>query len=137
MTVIGIIIGLILMGLLYALVEKFEAKMYKDFKHSFFSWGSFAAVAIANWMIFIGNSWYKEALTHNGDTLNGIVLMILALIIYLFWIAYNITKSDYKWGIIGSLFSGLLFLPGSALAFLAILFIYAMLAETKPVVRLN
>jgi len=137
MTVIGIIIGLILMGLLYALVEKFEVKMNSKFQHSFFSWESFAAITVANWMIFFGNNWHESAIAHHTDTLNGIVLMVLALIIYLSWIAYNISKSDYKWGMIGSLFSGLLFLPGSALAFVTILFVYAMLAQTKPVVRLN
>jgi len=137
MAVIGLLVGIGLLILIYVLVKKFDQKMEKEFKHTFFTWGKFSTVVVANWIIYFGINWYESAVNKNGDIFNGVALIVLGVIVYLLWIFFNISQTNLKFGVIGSLFSGILFLPGSILALFALLAAYGALMQTRPVYRMN
>ncbi len=137
MVVIGIVFGIVGIMLLFLFIDWFNKASYKHFEYEFFTWEKFLLIAFANVLIFFGDSWYATALTQDGDTLNGILLTVIGVLIYIVWLYKNVDNTNYGWGLIGSIISALAFLPGTVIGFIAVLMVFAWASDTKPVVNLN
>ena len=90
--VIAIIIGII------SVVGILNQKCMEKFKVPLFSKGTAGGIFIAAICLFIGMIWYQEAAKTNGDTLNGIVLLVLGGIITLGILISSYRKTDVIFG---------------------------------------
>lgn len=90
--VIAIIIGII------SVVGILNQKCMEKFQVPLFSKGSASATFIAAICLFAGLLWYQEALKSKGDTLNGIVLLVLGGIITIGILISSYRKTDIIFG---------------------------------------
>lgn len=63
---------------------------------------AFILITIAVGLALAGQHWYDAALSSNGDSLNGIVLMVLSALICISFIIYNVVKTNITYGVLGS-----------------------------------
>lgn len=97
------IIGVLLVGLAFLYcVMQFNNHCNNKFGYVFFNKTALIIVTIAVIFFMIGSSWYSSALKDDGDTLNGIVLMIISALICVAVFIFNIKKSNLLYGFFGS-----------------------------------
>jgi uncharacterized BrkB/YihY/UPF0761 family membrane protein len=114
----------------------------RKFGHEFLTMDFLYICTFAYLIFFCGRFWYSHALQTRGDTLNGIIVMILGILIFLFIIFLNVRSSNYVYGILGSVVQialfGILFpvVIGGFFSyiFLKTLFLFLM-AKFVPYVR--
>lgn len=137
MNVLAFIGGVLGLGLIWFLVEKFDGYVYRTYRYRFFDWSNYLLIGLCDGLLYFGIQWFLNAQSSGGDILNGILLIIFG-VIGLGWIIYhNCKKSSWKIGLLGSLFQiGIL----SALAVVGaiiVLGLMALFSETKPTYCIN
>jgi len=119
LTIIGILIGLYL---IYILTQKLNSFTQCRYNYELFESGSAIIVSIGYYCLFFGYGLYQEALSNNGDILNGIILMGLGTILVGLIILRNIQHVDIPSGLLLSLIQLVIYI-GVAFGALIIMFI--------------
>ena len=132
--IIGIIIFL---ALLYLLIEKLNTYTYKKYSYKFFTESTLGIYMVIYCGLYIGKEWYISALHSKGDILNGIVIIVIALLIFLFVLISNIKKSNYLFGFFFTFVQAILFIPFCIIGIFFILIVAAFFAQAKPVYRID
>ncbi|BFG80540.1 hypothetical protein PTKU46_85740 [Paraburkholderia terrae] len=141
MLVIKLILAVVVIGALIFGIKQFNQHCMSRFGHAFFTKRAFYITATAIAVFTVGNMWRRSSLEGHGDTLNGIVLMVVGVLIACWLIYENVRRTNSIWGIVGSvgqlgLFSVLawVWLPLMAIALLCQ---FLALASAKPVYVVN
>lgn len=91
-----VIIILILLGLM-------NAKYLEKFNFAIFSVPMVIGQFITGLCFFIGREWYISAIAHNGDKLNGLVLIGFGAVITISVIIYIYYMTNFIYGTIGTI----------------------------------
>lgn len=91
-----VIIILILVGLM-------NDKYLEKFNFTIFSAPMVVGQVITGLSLFFGKEWYFSAVAHNGDTLNGLVLGGLGIVIGISTIVYIYYMTNFIYGTIGTI----------------------------------
>ena len=91
-----VIIILILLGLM-------NAKYLEKFNFAIFSVPMVIGQFITGLCFFIGREWYISAIAHNGDKLNGLVLIGFGAVITISVIIYIYYMTNFAYGTIGTI----------------------------------
>ena len=138
MTVLYIIGALLVIALIFALVAKINAFSENSYKYEFFTWGNLAFTTVSYITLYFGRKWYlTELILKDGDTLNGLILIGIGVLMILGLLFTHIKNTNFIFGFIIGLLQLVLYVPASILGIFAFLIAAAWLAETKPVVNLN
>lgn len=115
MIMVYIICGVIAIAALWFVIKWFNEHCEDKFDHKFFTMPVLIALGIAGALCIFGLSWYtSSAKTNNsgytllnvilnGDTLNGIIMIALGLITYIVIAVYNFIRTNWIYGVIGTL----------------------------------
>jgi hypothetical protein len=122
-------------------IKRFNEHCVGQFGHAFFTKRAFYFTAAVIGLYAVGNMWRHSAQQAHGDSLNGVVLMIIGGLIACWMIFDNIRRTNVVYGTIGStgalgLFSVLawVWLPLMAIGLVCYFF---MLMSAKPVYVVN
>jgi len=138
MTVLYILGTLLVIALIFVLVEKINAFSISNYNYEFFTWGNLFFTTTAYLSIFYGRKWYLSALvTDNGDTLNGVVLIVIGVLMLLGLLITHMKSTNFIFGFAVGFLQLALYVPASVASVLAFIMAAAWLSETKPVVNLN
>lgn len=116
MTVLKIIGIIVAIASIIKAISIFNSHCAGKFHFKFFSTSAFIVAALSVWICGGGYEWYKFSLANNEDTLNGIILMTLSLIILIGLIYYNFKKTNFLYGLIGTILQIGLFIPIACLS---------------------
>lgn len=96
-----VLVALVAFGLIWVL-RKFDAHVEAKFDHSFLSMGDFIVVCL--WILLIvGGNWWRESASNNGgDPLNGIVVMALGVLVFLWTVIKNVRRTNLPYAAVGS-----------------------------------
>lgn len=125
MLVIKLIVAVATIGLFAFCISKFNQHCTGKFGHAFFSKGAFFITTAALGMLIVGNMWHNSAIQQHGDTLNGIMVMAIGVLLACCLVYANIRKTNAVYGIGGSIVQLGLF---SLLAWISLPFIVFGLA---------
>lgn len=128
--ILGVVLGLLLfMGAIYLFNQHCEDK----FGYQFLTMGATGFLGIGAAIFYGGLKWYQSSLTGTGseflglevnrETLNGLVVMGIAIILYLFVAIVNYKETDWLYGTIGTTLQFLL-LPLFAYVGLYLMILY-------------
>ncbi|MHC5225871.1 hypothetical protein [Ignatzschineria sp. LJL83] len=110
-----IVCGVLAIALLWFAIKWFNEHCDEKFGHEFFTMPMLVVLGIAGGLCLFGSSWYSSALEENnvgrtlftivlnGDTLNGLILMTLGILIYLVVAICNFRETNWIYGIIGTI----------------------------------
>lgn len=122
-------------------IKKFNNHCALKFGHAFFTKRAFYFTAAAIGVYAVGQMWRSDAQHTHGDTLNGIVLMVIGALIAAWLVFDNVKRTNPVYGTLGSaaslgLFSVLawVWLPLMAIGLVCY---FIMLASAKPVYVVN
>ncbi len=100
LNIIGIIIGIIIfLGLLGALHYFYEEK----FDYPFFSRLPLIVIGISSFLLYFGEKWRLSAIETQGDVLNGVILIIIGVAMFLFLCVINFIITGFLFGVITSI----------------------------------
>jgi len=134
LSIIGIIVVLSLIFLLAAYVGEYGVKHYG---YELFTYQQFAFVSIPTVALYFGIKWFLDALKSDGDILNGLIVIGISILVLLYRVYYNFKHTNFLFGLGATLVQFGIFMPLSFFAFIALIMVVALLAETKPVYNLN
>lgn len=123
------------------LIEMINSKFEKNFNFAIFSKPMAITQLINGLFFFVGKSWYDSAVVHNGDKLNGEILMALGVIIAISTIVMIYKRTNLMYGTLGSVIhiASLLFFSfiGSFLFILYVIGNIILIFTSKPVYVVN
>jgi len=134
LSIIAVIIVLVLVVLFIGYANSYSQKVYR---YAIFNRFTFTLCVIAYLALYFGNKWYMSALKAGGDTLNGVLVMIIGASILLYVFEYNIKKTSIFYGVTMTFITGIVYAAATPVVFAFVLIAIAMLAETKPVYNIN
>ncbi len=138
LSIIGTILAVIV---IVGLCLYFNMHCNEKFSYYFLSRFSLSLIAISATLLLIGYEWYKYSLAEQGDTLNGIILMIIGVCIVLALLYLNIKSTNFIYGILGSILQLGIFLPlwyaGIIFMIIGIVFCFLIGFLVKPVYVVN
>lgn len=137
MLVLSLIALIAASAALYGFIVWFNHYTYEKARYTFFTMQHTAGMVLAYGMIFFGNRWFQNALTTNGDPLNGKLVMTIGVIILISIIVNNFKKVPLKYALMGSAVQLVLYIPITVAAVFIIAGLFAFLARTQPVFNLN
>lgn len=98
--IVGFIIGIII---ILSLIGTMNETYLEKFNFAIFSKPMVIGQAIIGLCFFIGREWYVSAIAHNGDKLNGLVLIGLGAVITISVIIYIYYMTNFIYGTIGTI----------------------------------
>ena len=137
MTVLAIIGVLVAIVLLVLFVNYANEYSDREFHYEIFNITTFSIIAIGYVFIYFGEGSYNSALMHEGDLLNGILLMIIGAFLVIVGVFINIINTNLKFGIAMSVVQLILYAPLAVVAVFTLIMMVAALMQTKPVYNLN
>lgn len=102
MLVLKILGIIVLLGSTLAALHFFNEHCEKKFSYRFFTETSFWATSGALALLIMGNWWRVSALESGDDTLNGIVVMCIGIVVALGLIYFNFKRTNLAYGLGGS-----------------------------------
>lgn len=81
----------------------FNSHCNRKFGYKFLATKPFVASMAAALLIGGGHAWYQSSLKGGGDTLNGIILMIIGGIVGTVLVAYNFRRTNALYGLGGTI----------------------------------
>ncbi len=111
--VISLVVSIFMLLLLTTISKKFNNYTYNEYKFEFFSYQQFCLVTLFYSFVLFGLYWYKIEESILGDVLNGIILVSLGAIGFIFTMSYNFKKTNFRIGLLGSLLQFITYLPFS------------------------
>lgn len=82
-------------------ISELNKSCKEKFNRSFISAEVIGFQLVVGTLIFVGKSWYKSALTNNGDILNGQLLIGLGIISGIGYIIHLYKTTNFLYGFIG------------------------------------
>jgi len=138
MTVLYILGVLLVIAIIFALVGKINDFSESRYNYEFFTWGNLFFTTVAYALMYFGRDWYlSELVLKDGDTLNGVVLIVIGVLMILGLLLTHIKSTNFFFGLIVGLAQLALYIPASVASIFAFFIAAAWLSETKPVVNLN
>ena len=137
MQILTIMSIIIILYLFYKLVIKFNSYTQKRYKYIFFSEKNLYIIAPAYVLLLIGYLSYVDALQHQGDTLNGLILLLFGLILLLKIIYKNFENTDFKIGILGTIFQLLVYVILTLFSVIVLIVVFVYYAQIRPVYNIN
>ena len=134
LSIIGIIVGLIVIALFIQFSNEYSVRVYK---YEIFNVGNFVLSVLGYIAVYFGNEWYFQELKVHGDTLNGILLIVIGALLLFSVIYVNIKKTSLLYGFMMSIVEGILYLVVTPLVFFVFIAVVAFFSETKPVYNIN
>ena len=134
LAIIGIIVAIVLLA---RFVEYANAYSEREFNYDIFNITTFSIIAIGYVFLFFGKGSFASALMHQGDILNGILLMIIGGFLVMAVISINIINTNLTFGITMSIVQLILYIPLAVAALFGLALLAAFLSDTKPVYNLN
>lgn len=138
MIMLYIIGGIVGIGALWFAITWFNTHCDAKFGHQFFTKPILITLGIAGALCIFGLNWYMSSakanpsgytifhVIFNGDTLNGMILILLGLIIYIVIAVYNFKETNWVYGTFGTLIQFALLSAFASVGFV-ILVIYFMI----------
>ena len=133
MLVLKIIGVIVFLFLVYLLMEKLNDYTFKKYTYEFFTETNIGIYMAIYGGLFFGRKWYLEG----DDPLNGILVIAIALIIFIFVVIRNIKRTSFLFGFFFSFIQAVLYIPISMVGFLLLIGAIAFFSQTKPVYRIN
>lgn len=138
LTIIGIAIFAILLYWLTLYIDEISQKRFNNYR--FFSNDAITICVVGYYFILAAFFFYPELFeitSIDGDTLNGIILFVIGVLILIYNIYKNVVNTDFFYGIIFTAIQMFVsvFVAFVFLVIVAILFV--LLSETKPVYNIN
>lgn len=118
---------------LYVLMERINLFTQKKYSYKFFSESLLGVYIIIYAGLYFGYEWYLKS----TDPLNGIVVMIVAMLIFIFLLIKNIKNTSLSFGLGFTFIQAVLFIPFCALGFMIIVAMIVYFSQTKPVYKIN
>ena len=137
MIVLAIIAAIVALVLLAWFINYSNHYSLKKYGCEIFNVEEFGAYVIAYAFLYFGYDWFEKALSHNGDTLNGIILMVIGSIILIALVLSSIEETSIRYGLAMGLVKIVLYAAAAPVVIAGLFLIGAWLMETKPVVRLD
>ena len=134
LSIIGIIIGLILIALFIQISNEHSVKVYG---YEIFNIGNFVVSMLGYLGIYFGNGWYTDALKVQGDILNGVLLIVIGVLFLLSVIYLNIKNTSLIYGLVMSIVTEIFYVTATPIVLFGLLIAAAFFAETKPVYVIN
>ena len=132
--IIGVLVGLFLLAMFVSGMNDYTQKKYR---YEIFNWYNLAAAGVGYGFMLFGRNWYLEALSNRGDTLNGMILFAIGVLIIFMVVRNNIKKTSFKFGLLFSVVQLALYIPASFVAFYGLFMVAAFFAQTRPVYNIN
>lgn len=130
LSIIGIIVGIILV---YGIVIHVNEYTLKKYDYEYFDLVTYGISAAGYVLIFYGNGWYQSALAADKDILNGILVMGIGVALILVVIYMNFKNTPAKLSILVTPLQQLFYAVFAVFGFLAVIFAIGYVAQTKPV----
>lgn len=137
MLILKIVAGIVCLLLLYSVMVKLNSYTYKKYSYEFFTELSVGMYVVIYCGFYFGWEWYINALTENSDTLNGILLIVIALCLLIYMIIKNIKNTSVLFGSLFTLIQMVLMIPISAVALIFLIGLIAFYAQAKPVYNID
>jgi len=134
LSIIGIIIGLILIAFFIQYSNAYSTRVYE---YEIFNITNFVMSVLGYIAIYFGNEWYTQALKAHEDILNGELLIGIGTLLLYGVLYINIKRTAPFYGFLMSIVGGVLYLAATPLVFFAFLMALAYFSETKPVYTIN
>ena len=88
MTVLLVIAALIALALVVWFINYSNEYSQREYGYEIFTLEEFIVYVIAYAFLYFGYNWFEKALHNGGDTLNGILLMVISGIVFTVMILY-------------------------------------------------
>ena len=134
LSIIGVIIGLILVTLLVKASNEHSSKVYK---YKIFNYENFILSILGYFASYFGYEWYLKAIKQNTDILNGELLMVIGVLFFLAAIYANIKNTSLLYGLLMSIVTELVYAAAAPVVFYALIMAIAFFSKTKPVYNIN
>lgn len=102
MQVIEVASLIAIIALLAIGVKRFNERCQSKFGHMFFSKKAFFVTVAAVALFVAGNAWRVSAIKAHSDTLNAIMLMVVAGLVACGLVFLNVKQTDLFYGLVGS-----------------------------------
>ncbi|HIP15398.1 MAG TPA: hypothetical protein EYG74_07910 [Sulfurimonas autotrophica] len=134
LSIIGIIVGIVL---IYGFIIEVNRYTEKTYSYEFFNFANYSISAAGYVLIYYGYNWYEKALNTDQDILNGIILVGIGIILIGFVLYFNIKNTSIKLSILFSPIQQVLYAVFALFGLLAIVLMIAYFAQTKPVFNIR
>ena len=94
---------------IFCSVSLFNEHCESKFSHAFIKLNVFPFYAAAFWASVLGYAWRHDALLKGGDSLNGLLLILLSVAVAIWFLVVNIRESDLVYGVLGTLLQIIVF----------------------------
>lgn len=131
--ILGVIFAIVALLSVVAFINALSEKLYE---YQFFSFANLVIVGIAYALLYFGWSWYNSALTNNGDSLNGLLLMAFGSATLTWLVGTHIKHTSFYFGLFFSLVQLAIYVPAVISGGFALLLAVAWLSDTKPVYKI-
>lgn len=91
--IIGVLVGLFLLAMFVSGMNDYTQKKYR---YEIFNWYNLAAAGVGYGLMLFGRNWYLEALSNRGDTLNGMILFAIGVLIIFMVVFGSATSFVYS-----------------------------------------
>lgn len=133
MIVILIIALIIFVIVTYQIITKLDEVMEYKFNYRFFHKKSLVIYTLIYIGLYCGYTLFQEAVAHHGDILNGILIMFISVISFIYILVKNVRNTDSIWGILLTFTQAMIYLPLSVLAIFFAIGMFAAYAQIRPV----
>lgn len=130
LSIIGIIVGIVL---IYGFIIEVNRYTEKTYSYEFFNFANYGISAAGYVLIYYGYNWYEKALNTDQDILNGIILIGIGIILIGFVLYSNIKNTSIKLSILFSPIQQVLYAVFALFGLLAIVLMITYFAQAKPV----
>jgi len=134
LSIIGIIVGIVL---IYGFIIEVNRYTEKTYSYEFFNFANYGISAAGYVLIYYGYHWYEKALNTDQDILNGIILVGIGIILIGVVLYFNIKNTSIKLSILFSPIQQVLYAVFALFGLLAIVLMIAYFAQTKPVFNIR
>ena len=133
MIVILIIALIIFVIVTYQIITKLDEVMEYKFNYRFFHKKSLVIYTLIYIGLYCGYTLFQEAVAHHGDILNGILIMFISVISFIYILVKNVRNTDSIWGVLLTFTQAMVYLPLSVLAIFFAIGMFAAYAQIRPV----
>ena len=133
MIVILIIALIIFVIVTYQIITKLDEVMEYKFNYRFFHKKSLVIYTLIYIGLYCGYTLFQEAVAHHGDILNGILIMFISVISFIYILVKNVRNTDSIWGVLLTFTQAMIYLPLSVLAIFFAIGMFAAYAQIRPV----
>lgn len=134
LSIIGAIVAIILV---YMFVTKVNSYTMKKYDYEFFNFITYGISAAGYVLIYYGHQWYQNAIADHSDSLNGVLIMLIGIVMISLIIYINFKNTPVKLSLMLTPVQQILYAALAVVGFMALVLGIAYLMQTKPVYQIN